>query len=55
VQASVAASKMSYTESSSTPKPRKVSPRTRRMTGTLTASHWNTKQNFTSGTDFARI
>src|ERR1700722_1032842 len=40
---------MSSTDSSLTPIPRSVSPRTRRMTGTLTSSRSNTRQNRTLG------
>ena len=51
VQASVAASRMSETESSLTPTPRNVSPSTWRMTGTLSISRSNTRQNLTFGRD----
>jgi hypothetical protein len=53
VQASVAARRRSYTDSSATPRPRKVSPSTCRITGTLSSSHPKAKQNVTSGTGLA--
>src|SRR5579875_530780 len=50
VHASVAASRMSSVDSSSTPSLRSVSPSTCRITGTLSLSHRNIRQNRTSGT-----
>jgi len=46
--ASVTASRRSATPSSSAPRSRSVSPSTWRMTGTLSASRGNTRQNLTS-------
>jgi len=45
--ASVAASRMSEILSSSTPTVRRTSPSMRLVTGTLSASRWKAKQNFT--------